>query len=52
MYRYQSSKKPDLAVEQAIKKLISKQASWGFWKLYHRLRKDGLVINHQRLWRL
>jgi len=52
MYRYQPSKKADQPVEQAIEKILSKHPSWGFWKLYHRLRKDGFVINHKRLWRV
>lgn len=52
MYHYQPSKKVDQPVEQAIEKILSKHPSWGFWKLYHRLRKDGLVINHKRLWRV
>jgi putative transposase len=52
MYGYQSLKKPDQAIEQAIEKVTSQHPSWGCWKVYHRLRKDGLVINHKRLWRV
>ena len=52
MYGYQPSKKSDQAVEQAIEKVTSKHPSWGFWKVYHRLRKDGLGVNHKRLGRV
>jgi putative transposase len=48
----QSLKKPNKAVEQAIEKLTHRHPSWGFWKIYYPLRKDGLVINHKRLWRV
>jgi putative transposase len=50
MYGYQPLKKSDKAVEQAIEKVTHRHPSGGFWKIYYRLRKDGLVINHKRLW--
>jgi putative transposase len=50
MYGYKSLKKPDKAVEQAIEEVASKHPSWGFWKIYYRLRKNGLTVNHKRVW--
>ena len=42
----------DEPVEQALRALSGRRPSWGFWKLYHRLRKNGLVINHKRTLRI
>jgi putative transposase len=50
LYNDQPLKKSDKAVEQAIEKLAHRHPSWGFCKIYYRLRKDGLAINHKRLW--
>jgi len=52
MYGYQPLKKSDTVVEQAIEKVTCRHPSWGFWKIYYRLRKNGLAINHKRLWRV
>lgn len=52
MYGYQPQPKQDTSVEQAIHNLVAKHPSWGFWKMYHRLRKNGLMVNHKRLWRV
>jgi putative transposase len=52
MYAYHPLKKSDNAVEQAIRGVTRRDPSWGFWKIYYRLRKDGLAINHKRLWRV
>ncbi len=53
VYRY----KPKLRLEdryyhQRLVMLADKRPTWGFWKLYHRIRLDGEVINHKRLYRL
>lgn len=42
----------DVPVVAALLALVSRHPGWGFWKYYYRLRKDGLVVNHKRLWRL
>jgi putative transposase len=52
MYTYQPLPKPDEPIEQAIKKIAKAHPSWGFWKIHHRLRRNGLAINHKRLWRV
>lgn len=35
-----------------LQALVKRHRGWGFWKYHHRLRKDGEVVNHKRLWRL
>ena len=42
----------DEPVQQALGALTGRHPGWGFWKLRHRLRKNGLVINHQRTVRI
>lgn len=39
-------------VQQALRALSGRHPGWGFWKLHHRLRKNGLVINHKRTLRI
>jgi putative transposase len=36
----------------ALLALLTRHPGWGFWKYYYRLRKDGVLVNHKRLWRL
>ena len=42
----------DAVVVTALRALVQRHPGWGFWKYYYRLRKDGLLVNHKRLWRL
>ena len=42
----------DEPVEQVLRALSGRHPGWGFWKLHHRLRKNGLVINHKRTLRI
>ena len=42
----------DEPVRQALRALSGRHPGWGFWKLHHRLRKNGLVINHKRTLRI
>jgi putative transposase len=37
----------DEPVQQALRALSGRHPGWGFGKLHHRLRKNGLVINHK-----
>jgi len=49
-----ASRRPaaDAPVLAALLALVKRHPGWGFWKYYYRLRKDGVVVNHKRLWRL
>jgi putative transposase len=42
----------DEPVQAALRALSGRHPGWGFWKLHHRLRKNGLVINHKRTLRV
>lgn len=42
----------DAPVMTALQVLVARHPGGGFWKYYYRLRKNGLVINHKRLWRI
>lgn len=42
----------DAPIVAALLARVARHPGWGFWKYYYRLRKDGVVVNHKRLWRL
>jgi len=52
VYRYTPRPKDDVAVIEHMNAWVEKKTSWGFWKVYKRVRKDGHVVNHKRLHRL
>jgi putative transposase len=41
-------------IEDELTTLAQKHHRWGFWKLFHRFRKQHkeLVVNHKRLYRI
>ena len=40
----------DEPVQEALRVLSVRHPGGGFWKLHHRLRKNGLIINHKCTW--
>jgi putative transposase len=53
VYRYTAKKKQDdEVIHQELISLAEKRPTWGFWKMYHRIRLDGWRINHKRVYRL
>lgn len=54
--RYGAGERPvseaDTTLLSQLQQLVERHPGWGFWKYYHRLRKDGVRVNHKRLWRL
>jgi putative transposase len=42
----------DEPVQAALRVLTGRHPGWGFWKLHHRMRKNGLIINHKRTLRI
>ena len=51
VYYYQS-KKDDDAVIDKLQSLAEKRPTEGFWKMYFRIRKEGLIWNHKRIHRV
>jgi len=53
VYRYEHKKQEDdLEVHQRLIYMAEHRPTWGFWKMYHKLRLDGLQINNKRVYRL
>lgn len=50
-YRYESIK-DDLVVIEALSKAAELHPGYGFWKLYHTLRREGCLWNHKRVYRI
>ncbi|MGI4872188.1 MAG: IS3 family transposase [Janthinobacterium lividum] len=42
----------DADLVSRLQGLVKRHGGWGFWKYYYRLRKQQVVVNHKRLWRL
>ena len=42
----------DQEVIAALNEIVSKHRRWGFWKCYHRLRRQGKNWNHKRVHRV
>jgi len=51
-YAYSSKKPDDDEIIGALQALISKHPAIGFWKAYHRLRQQGFIWNHKRVYRV
>ncbi len=52
VYRYEPKPKDDIEVIEHMNHWVTKKPTWGFWKVYTRVRKDGRVVNHKRMHRL
>ena len=42
----------DAEVIDALQAVVERHSRWGFWKCFRRLRLDGHVWNHKRVWRV
>jgi len=42
----------DLFLHELIVKEAENHPTWGFWKIFHRVRMEGITVNHKRLYRL
>lgn len=52
VYYYRSCKKPDDEIIAQLSLLADNHPRWGFWMMYHRLRKVGYNWNHKRVYRV
>ncbi len=48
---YQSIK-DDVYLEQKLQSLTGLKPEEGFWKCYNRIRNEGEIINHKRVYRV
>ena len=51
-YQYKSKGKDDQQIIDLLAELVEKHPSIGFWKCYHRLRRQGHEWNHKRVYRV
>ena len=51
-HQYRSKPKTDETVIKALNELVEKHPAIGFWMCYYRLRNQGIVVNHKRLYRI
>ncbi|PJK14673.1 hypothetical protein CO613_04115 [Lysobacteraceae bacterium NML07-0707] len=47
-----ATKTRDTDVIEALQGLVARHGRWGFWKRFRRLRLDGYLWNHKRVWRV
>jgi putative transposase len=52
VFCYNHKKQSDELVEGQLQNLANCHSSWGFWKMYHRIRNQGLSINHKKVYRI
>lgn len=51
-YHYSKVDKNDTEIISSLKKLVEDHPSIGFWKCYRRLRRQGYMWNHKRVYRV
>ena len=51
-YQYKPRAKDDQQIITLLAELVDKHPSIGFWKCYHRLRRQGYQWNHKRVYRI
>lgn len=52
MFYYQAKRKDDAEIIDQLSALAEAHRSWGFWMMYHRLRKLQYLWNHKRVYRV
>ena len=51
-YYYKSFKSSQAPLRLRIKALAAARVRYGYWRIYILLRREGWVVNHQRVYRL
>ena len=49
---YDRKPKNDSSLIEALQDLVARHPTIGFWKCYYRLRRNGILCNHKRLYRV
>lgn len=49
---YKRKSKDDNVLIEALQELVNRHPAIGFWKCYYRLRRNGIICNHKRLYRV
>jgi putative transposase len=51
-FSYKAVSKNDNAVIEQLQQLVDKHPSIGFWQSYYRIRRQGFIWNHKRVYRV
>lgn len=52
VYYYKAKRRDDTEVIEQLSQLAELHRTWGFWMMYHRLRKLKYMWNHKRVYRI
>ena len=52
IFQYRRKSKNDDLLITALQLLVEKHPAIGFWKCYYRMRRQGMICNHKRLYRV
>ena len=52
VYYYEPLAKDDSDIEAALKEKVEQHSEEGIWKAYNRLRNEGRLWNHKRVYRV
>jgi len=52
VYYYEPAGRDDGALKERLLELSRQYPRYGYWKLYHLLRNDGVIVNHKRVYKL
>src|SRR5690606_10462396 len=52
VFYYRAKRRDDTEVIEQLSKLADLHRTWGFWMMYHRLRKLQCMWNHKRVYRI
>ena len=52
VFYYQTKRKADDEIIDQLSSLAESHQTWGFWMMYHRLRKLQYIWNHKRVYRV
>ena len=51
-HRYKSKRNGGEALKKRMGELAAEYPRYGYWRLYRKLRREGVVVNHKRVYRI